>query len=531
MKGTLTTPSMLRLKESICDGRIYQTRHLLESGVDVNFADEEGLTPLMRAAQLPDEKSRTRHNLLKLLLQHGANVNTVDQQGRHVLSHACMNAKEDIVRLICTVADQDVDLNLQDLDGNTPLMHSVRTGNVDLVKFLLNELKKFQVDIDVRNHEDRTPYLEAKRLGHENCAKILLTEGNASANIQVNPFLEFISSKDEPPLKGQVRSFVDSKYGINRTVDTRPANPQRVQNKKSVLLKESVQLPSDKFIVKSAEKKLKRKTRISRKLTSSNETKDLEEVKDLKTQPRRRKYAWNDSVSAPGLTSRKDEVGRELGLEQPAEAAIENIVNNSSPRAKSPSVNDQEALQSPRFVMSLPKENEPVAAGRGITRAKIAKPTLSRRLSEQSSMPRMSRTHFRSSTGNLAKDRATMDDEYSWYSHFSVYNSSSLAFLSQIMNLYAEQLSPESSFRPGVKPVKPDEPKVPKISVASIPGDDLRSENDRYSPVRSAISSRSNSATSLASSRRFQSAVSRTVNSYLTSKKSLITLKVQDADF
>ena len=66
MKGTLTTPSMLRLKESICDGRIYQTRHLLESGVDVNFADEEGLTPLMRAAQLPDEKSRTRHNLLKL---------------------------------------------------------------------------------------------------------------------------------------------------------------------------------------------------------------------------------------------------------------------------------------------------------------------------------------------------------------------------------------------------------------------------------------------------------------------------------
>lgn len=530
MKGTLTTPSMLRLKESICDGRIYQTRHLLESGVDLNFADEEGLTPLMRAAQLSDEKSRTRHNLLKLLLQYGANVNTVDEQGRHVLSHACMNAKEDIVRLICTVADQDVNLNLQDLDGNTPLMHSVRTGNVDLVTFLLNELKKFQVDIDVRNHEDRTPYLEAKRLGHENCAQILLTEGNASANIQVNPFLDFISSKDELPLKGEVRSFVYSKYGINRIVDTRRANPQRVQNKKIVPLKDSAKLPSDKFILTPEEKKLKRKTTISRKLTSSKETKDLEEVKDLKTQPRRRKYAWNDSVSAPGLTSRKDEIGRELGLDQPAEAATENIVNNSSPRAKSPSVYGQEAIQSPKFEMSLPKKNK-LVSGRGITRAKMAKPTLSRRLSEQSLMPRMSRTHFRSSTGNLAKERATMDDEYSWYSHFSVYNSSSLAFLSKIMNLYAEQLSPESSFRPGVKPVKPDEPKVPRISVASIPGDDVRSENDRFSPVRSAISSRSNSATSLASSRRFQSAVSRTVNSYLSSKKSLITLKVQDADF
>ena len=70
----------------------------------------------------------------------------------------------------------------------------------------------------------------------------------------MNPFLVFISSKDERPLKGQVRSFVDSKYGINRTVDTRRANPQRVQNKKIVFLKESVQLPSDKFIVKSEEK-------------------------------------------------------------------------------------------------------------------------------------------------------------------------------------------------------------------------------------------------------------------------------------
>ena len=189
MKGTLTTPSMLRLKESIWDGRIYQTRHLLESGVDVNFADEEGLTPLMRAAQLPDEKSRTRHNLLKLL---------------HIF-----------VRLPAIAPKTE-----------SPWMTNT-AGTLILVSMIL--------------------------------------------------------------------------------------------------------------------------------------------------------HLW-----------------------------------------------------------------------------------------------------------------------LSWV-------------------LYAERLSPESSFRPAVKPVKPDEPKVPKISVASIPGDELRSENDRFSPVRSATSSRTNSATSLASSRRFQSAVSRTVNPSTTS--------------
>ena len=150
MKATSYNPTTTRLKEAICDGRNYQTRHLIESGVDQNFVDKQGLTPLMHAVQLPDEKCRTRNNLLKLLLQHGSYVNIVDKKGRHVLSRACIDDREDIVRLLVNVAKQDVDLNLRDDDGNTPVMHSVRTGNATLVKFIVSELNKFQVDIDVR---------------------------------------------------------------------------------------------------------------------------------------------------------------------------------------------------------------------------------------------------------------------------------------------------------------------------------------------------------------------------------------------
>ena len=62
MKATSYNPTTTRLKEAICDGRMYQTRHLIESGFDLNFVDEQGLTPLMHAAQLPDEKCRTRNN-------------------------------------------------------------------------------------------------------------------------------------------------------------------------------------------------------------------------------------------------------------------------------------------------------------------------------------------------------------------------------------------------------------------------------------------------------------------------------------
>ena len=118
-------------------------------------------------------------------------------------------------------------MNLRDDDGNTPVMHSVRTGNATLVKFIVSELNKFQVNIDVRNLKDRTPYLEAKRLGNEECATILLTDGNASTNIQV---------KEEKSWSGKVRGVEESKYGaISNSVERKQSNPRIIQKKHSLI--------------------------------------------------------------------------------------------------------------------------------------------------------------------------------------------------------------------------------------------------------------------------------------------------------
>ena len=45
---------------------------------------------------------------------------------------------------------------------------------------------------------------KTERLGNEECATILLTDGNASTNIQVNPFLDFMSVKEEKSWSGKV---------------------------------------------------------------------------------------------------------------------------------------------------------------------------------------------------------------------------------------------------------------------------------------------------------------------------------------
>ena len=263
---------------------------LNESGVHLNFVDKRGLTPLMHAAQLPDEKCRTRNNLLKLLLQHGAYVNIVDKKGRHVLSRACIDDREDIVRLLVNVAKQDVDLNLRDDDGNTPVMHSVRTGNATLVKFIVSELNKFQVDIDVRNLEDRTPYLEAKRLGNEECATILLTDGNASTNIQVNPFLDFMSVKEEKSWNGKVRGVEESKYAaISNSAERKQSNPRIIQ-KKHIPAKKTPTSNGEKSS-SNHERVLKRKTRSLRKVSSARLVTVDTKHKEKSRYARRRKYA------------------------------------------------------------------------------------------------------------------------------------------------------------------------------------------------------------------------------------------------
>ena len=556
MKASLVGyPTMARLKEAICDGRMYQTRHLLESGVDVNFLDEQGLTPLMRAAQLPDEKSRTRHNLLKLLLQYGANVNIVDQKGRHVLSRACIDEKVDIVRLLSNVANQDVDLNLRDFEGNTPLMHSVRAGNAALVKFLVDELNKFQVDIDIRNHEDRTPYLEAKRLGYEECAVILLKEGNASPNIQVNPFLDFMPLKDEAALRGRVRGVEDSKYRISSFDEKKHLNPREIQKKK-IPTKKNANFYDEKSVTYH-EKILKRKTTSPRRISSATLAKDADAKckGPEKLRPtRRRKLAWHGRYMTEPISHTEEENAKENELitteSGEATGGVESVTGVRSPQQDKTSFMEKQGLttSSRQEMTSLNDTISSIEITRADKHRQSPKITpklhansassVGRKLTESRPELAMTRKHLRSHSLVTIKSKDAMDDNFSWYSHFSVYNSPSVAFLTKIMTIYAEQMSPESSFRFGVNPEKttkkPDEAMVPKISVAGTEtGDDLRSEGDRSPPLRSSLSSRNSSpAGSVSNPRRFQSAVTRTVASYLTGpKRSLSTLKVQDVDF
>ena len=59
-----------------------------------------------------------------------------------------------------------------------------------------------------------------------------MTDENASTNIQVNPFLDFMSEKEEKCWSGNVRGVEESKYAvISNSAERKQSNPRIIQKK------------------------------------------------------------------------------------------------------------------------------------------------------------------------------------------------------------------------------------------------------------------------------------------------------------
>jgi ankyrin repeat protein len=111
-------------------GHIHVVKVLLEARTtNLNLKDREGWTPLMWAINY-------RHNgIVKLLLEHKADVNTRDKTGMTPLHFATRYGQFEIAKLILQTGCADV--NLPDLAGWTPLHQAARWKQDDIAQLIL----------------------------------------------------------------------------------------------------------------------------------------------------------------------------------------------------------------------------------------------------------------------------------------------------------------------------------------------------------------------------------------------------------
>ena len=85
-------------------------------------------TPLMEAS------SGGYIDIVKLLLEHTADVNSQSQAGNTALIYACCGGYEDVVEVLL---NHGADIEAHNENGHTPLMEAASGGHVNVAKMLL----------------------------------------------------------------------------------------------------------------------------------------------------------------------------------------------------------------------------------------------------------------------------------------------------------------------------------------------------------------------------------------------------------
>jgi len=125
-----------------------------------------------------------RGNIVRLLLENGANIDGLQIERETTLHLAASNGHENMVGLLL---DKGANVDGKNDDGSTALHLAAKGGHEDVVKLLLDKV----ANIDDKNNDGDTALHLAASSGHVNIVNLLLSRG-ANSNEKNN--------KDETPL-------------------------------------------------------------------------------------------------------------------------------------------------------------------------------------------------------------------------------------------------------------------------------------------------------------------------------------------
>ncbi|XP_034251058.1 ankyrin repeat domain-containing protein 17 isoform X2 [Thrips palmi] len=165
------------LVEACSDGDVGTVKKLLTEGRSVHETTEEGESLLSLAC------SAGYYELAQVLLAMNANVEDRGIKGDCTpLMEAASAGHVDIVKLLI---NHGADVNAQSSSGNTPLMYGCAGGYSEVVKVMLEA----GANVEDHNENGHTPLMEAASAGKVAVAKVLLDHG-AGINTHSNEFKE-----------------------------------------------------------------------------------------------------------------------------------------------------------------------------------------------------------------------------------------------------------------------------------------------------------------------------------------------------
>jgi ankyrin repeat protein len=91
---------------------------LIDNGLDLNYVDENGLTPLFCLIKKKGNDKSSLLKLLQLLIEKGIDVNCKDNNGRSALHFLCYYYKnENLIDIIRLLIENGIDVNCKNKSG------------------------------------------------------------------------------------------------------------------------------------------------------------------------------------------------------------------------------------------------------------------------------------------------------------------------------------------------------------------------------------------------------------------------------
>lgn len=153
-----------------CCGNSYHTidaiQCLIRAGADINATNEDGTTALMNAA------INGRAKNVQALIDAGANLE-IKQKGTGLTALTKLSGfadSEDIIRILCQAG---ADINTTDNNGGTPIYHAIANNRLKNIEVLIQE----GANVNIKNKNGLTPLCLAVAEQNHECVRLLCQAG------------------------------------------------------------------------------------------------------------------------------------------------------------------------------------------------------------------------------------------------------------------------------------------------------------------------------------------------------------------
>ena len=163
-KSTVESVGFASLHRAALQGNADSINTLLEQGLDVEEASEDGRTPFMLAA------SRGHHEAIRTLVAAGANIDATSSKGWTTLMNAVRSKDAPTVALLIS---NGADVNHLSPDRWTALAEAAYQSQTDIIKLLLD----CGADTETRSSHDWTPLMHASYKGDDTAVALLIGAG------------------------------------------------------------------------------------------------------------------------------------------------------------------------------------------------------------------------------------------------------------------------------------------------------------------------------------------------------------------